>query len=177
MHFLRWCRRLLLAMVWCWAGAASALSLSFTTQDLSDGGGAADLWQLDFSFEGELAAFHGFSVSFDATAFSGLAVSQVPVMFTPLVFDPDPVLGVPGIVQMTAEAGVPANTRASFSVQFTRLGALPTALPFDTFDDSFNVVATGVALAVPEPSTALMLVAGGLLLARRGRPRTAGVTG
>lgn len=177
MHFLRCCRQIMLAVVCCWAGAASAVSLSFTAQDLPDGGGAGDLWQLDFSFEGEFTAFHGFSVFFDPTAFSGLVASQVPAVFTPLVYDPDPVLGLSGIVQMTAEAGVAANTRASFSVQFTRLASVPAALTFETFDDNFNIVGGGVALAVPEPSTALMLAAGGLVLLVRRARRPAGLPG
>ena len=130
--------------------------------------------------DGSPAVINNFTVYFPETSFAALALRSSPAGWDSLVVQPDLALHSAGFLDSLAlGSGITTGTsRGGFGVQFTFLDqGTPQALKFDVNDASFNPIFSGVTtavVAIPEPETAWLMLAGlGLFAARRMRkPQT-----
>lgn len=165
------CGIVLLAL--CSAGtAADAQSLTFTRADVADVMPGEDLWQSTYTFAGSLEAFGGLNLMYGSTTYGTLDVMSVAPELTALVTQPDTGLGADGLITLTAASGQPLTYTTSFAVTYVKLAPLGDSHPYEIFDGNFNVVGGGSATlmsAVPEPTSAALLLGGTLWLAMRRR--------
>ncbi|MEO6747699.1 MAG: PEP-CTERM sorting domain-containing protein [Caldimonas sp.] len=139
-------------------------------------------WLVDFvvTGDGSPAVINNFTVYFPETSFAGLALTGNPSGWDSLVVQPDVALHSAGFLDSLAlGSGITTGTsRGGFEVRFTFLGqGNPQALKFDVNDAAFNPIFSGVTsavVAIPEPETAWLMLAGlGLFAARFARkPQT-----
>lgn len=160
-------RAAILSAFFC--GAAQAVSLSATAVDLPDVVVGQDLWQLDYSLGGPLAAFNGVNLVFPFADFADLSVVTAPASDVASALSPtDAPSSTDGLLTLTAQTDLTSAYATSFSVSFTKLtsnGFGPQS--FEVFDDSFNVIESGTfaVTPVPEPSSAALLLLGAFAVA------------
>lgn len=172
----RFVSRALLLAALSLSAPAHAVTIEYQASDLPNAVGDPDLWRYVYRVTATFAAFSGFNVLFDPKLYSQL---QDPppapnAQWNVLTAPPDATLPADGLYTAIAQQAS-ASLADAFTVDFVWLGAgAPAAQPFEVFDDSFNIIATGQtvapgASAIPEPGS-LLLLAGALgLLARRAR--------
>lgn len=144
--------------------SAHATTIQYQATDLPDTVPGDDLWEYvylveDFTFNQD----YGFSVFFDHTAYAGIE-SPPPTVnadWDVIALQPDTGLPDDGLYDAMALTDG-ASLADAFVVRFVWLGSgSPRSQPFEVYGPGFDVIETGAT--VPEPSTAL-LVAGGVLL-------------
>ena len=132
-------------------------------------------WLADFvvTGDGSPAVINNFTVYFPETSFAALALAGNPAGWDSLVVQPDAALHAAGFLDSLAlGSGIATGaSRGGFEVRFTFLGqGNPQALKFDVNDANFSPVfsgATSTVVAIPEPETAWLMLAGlGLFVAR-----------
>ncbi len=162
----------LVSILFC--GAAHAVTLSATAVDLPDVVAGEDLWQLDYSLVGPLAAFNGVNLIFPFADFSGLAVVTEPAADLLSALSPtDAPSSTDGLLALQAQSDLDSAYATSFSVSFTKLsGNALGPQSFEVFDDGFNIVDSGTLTVtigppspVPEPSNVALFVLGAAAVA------------
>ena len=145
------------------SGPAGAVTIAYQAVDLPDTALGQDLWQYQYTVGGTFQQFAGFNVIFPSASYDGLdpapaspngdwQVQTIPV---------DQTLPADGIYSTTALVGSPALANA-FVIDFLWSGAgRPGPQSFEVVDQNFNVTTTGGTAPIPEPSTLLLLLAGG----------------
>lgn len=177
--------RVLCAALWC-AGAAQAADIDYALTSLG-----SDLWRYDYTLVNSAGSpgFDEFTVYFDLPGTREIIAFTAPVGWNALVVPVDPDLPASGFFDAVHIAGVVAvgSGTSGFSVEFrTAAGVSPGAQRFElAVSDPFQVVASGITTAVPEPSSYALMLAGlgvltlgGRVQARRATPaRGAGAGG
>jgi len=167
-------RQLAVAALTCAAmGSAAAATIEVTRTDLPDTTPGQDLWRSVYTFTGPLTAAAGFTLLFDATMYADLVVTRRPAELDATVTQPDAALPADGLVSLTAQSTTTSAYMAEVVVEHLLLARPAAAQPFEVFDDTFNITATGTTTSpstgqVPEPAT-WALVAAAWLVARRQR--------
>lgn len=110
----------------------------------------------------------GFSLYFSENIFSDLAIITSPTNWDSIVLQPDFLLGA-GLFDSYNPAGLAAGFAR---LSFTYLADVPfQALAYDLYDADFQVIASGtttnVTAAVPESSSAILLMFGLIALGLR----------
>jgi hypothetical protein len=156
------------------ASATQAATVLYTATDLADTTLGEDLWLYeyrvsDFAF----GSGEGFNITFDRALYTKLQ-NPPPLVnadWDVLTLQPDLALSSNGIYDALALRAAPSLAN-DFRVTAVWLGTgTPGAQPFTIHDASFGTIATGQTAPVPEPTTAVLLLFGSWLCARR-RPRT-----
>lgn len=168
--------RMLCAALWC-AGAAQAADIDYALTSLG-----SDLWRYDYTLVNSAGSpsFDEFTVYFDLPDAQKIIAFTAPVGWNALVVPVDPNLPASGFFDAVHIAGVIAagSGTSGFSVEFrAAAGVSPGTQRFElVVSDPFQVVASGITTAVPEPSSyALMLAGLGVLtLGARVQARSAG---
>ncbi|MEO8859557.1 MAG: PEP-CTERM sorting domain-containing protein [Burkholderiaceae bacterium] len=152
------------------AGSAMSQVLTYTRTDLPDVG-TGDAWQYSYTFSGMLENFGGINLVYSPGAYANLSIASVPPIGTDFfdpatVMQPDTAAPADGLITLTSNAARSASYSTHFVVNFDKTGDLGDSHPFEVFDSSFNATSgtAMLAAAVPEPSSALMLVFGMLLV-------------
>jgi hypothetical protein len=140
------------------------------------------LWELALTVgnDGAPAEIGHFTVYFDESLFSALQLTSSPAGWDSLVIQPD--LAIPAAGYLDALVTPPqaplaaGQSQGGFKLSFAYSGiGAPGSLPFDIVSENYDVLYHGQTVAVPEPATALLgLAGGGLLLARLRRRAPAG---
>lgn len=145
--------------------AWAAPGVTYVATDIADTNLGEDLWSYDYLITGPLDSFQSVNLLFASDAYAGISVKSFAPDLSPTVTDPVPGLGADGQVNVTMLANLPTDSTAGLSVQFVWTGGgVPAAQAFELLDDQFNVMTTGVTSAVPEVSTAALLLGGLMLL-------------
>jgi len=154
------------------AGAAASNTVTFFASDLTDTTAGQDLWRYDYQIGGPIDAFGSVNLLFPANNYSELMVLSAAADFAPSLVQPDSGLGTDGILYATHTFGLAAATTAPLSLSFvwTSTG-MPGSQAFEVIDGQGALMATGVTTAVPEPSSALLMIGGlvGVAALRRRR--------
>jgi hypothetical protein len=146
-----------------------AASVTFSSIDIPDLVPGVDLRENRYVFSGALDAGGGLTLSFNPGNFADLSLFAYPPDLDLLVTQPDSTLVADGLVTLTAQSAHPSAYVAGFVVDYRQLAASPPGQAFELFDADFNVIATGQALSVPEPATALLIGWTGFFVLRRAR--------
>ena len=155
-------------------GAAQAVTLSATAFDLPDVVAGQDLWQLDYSLGGPLAAFNGVNLTFTFADFDALTMVTAPGVDLLSTLSPtDAPSSTDGVLTLTAQAALNSAYATNFSASFTKLtGNAFGPQSFEVFDETFAVIGTGTLAVtigspppVPEPSEAALLLLGAVAVA------------
>lgn len=151
------------------AASSMADSITYTVDNIS-----GDTWQYNYTIDNSAGSFdiEEFTIYFDFDLFENLVVVASPADWDPFVIQTDPGIPDDGFFDALFLA-VPlavGDMLGGFSVQFDFLGmGTPGSQFFEIVDpNTFDVLAEGLTMAqdvvpVPEPTTAV-LVATGLLL-------------
>lgn len=133
----------------------------------------ADKWQYDYTLvnpDGSLS-FDEITVFFALPAVQSIASFAAPSGWDGIVAQPDSAIPADGFVDWLRAAGpVPSATRTSgFSVVFEVAGgALPAVQSFQLVNSNgpngFEVVASGITSAVPEPGAVALMIPGVLVV-------------
>lgn len=167
-----------------WAQCTGSLATTVTSHYSPLGSNA---WSVEFTVlnDGPLAEVGGFTIFFPETEFAGLSLNGSPATWDSLVIQPDLGLPAAGFLDAFAIATIDrlaiGDAIGGFRMEFSFRGQQqPAALAFDIVDSSYNAVASGQTLAtylpppaVPEPSSALLLLAGVALSVQASRSRLA----
>lgn len=147
------------ALLCAMAVHAAAPAVSYRALDLADTTAGQDLWQIDFTVTGGLALFESVNILFDAASYAGIGVLGGDARLSIQAIDPLPALPADGSLTLTATEAVPSPVFASAQVVWSGTGT-PGSQAFEVLDDQFNVTATGMTSAVPEPSAWLLWALG-----------------
>ncbi|MEY4764986.1 MAG: hypothetical protein RI907_1659 [Pseudomonadota bacterium] len=142
---------------------AHAISVQTQATDLPDLALGQDLWRVDYTVKGALAAGDVLNLLFDAQTFGQIKVlgSSAGSQLDALLIQPDAQLQADGELLLTALSGTTANDLGSWRVQVVSLtGQAPAAQRYEWLDADFNVRSTGLTSAVPEPSAAWLALIG-----------------
>jgi len=141
-------------------------TLRYTLADLPDNVPGDDLWEYSYVFDGfNFQANQGFSIYFDPTLFKDLQNPRPTAspQWNMLAVQRDVVLNQPGYLDGQALVNGPTFP-GPFQVAFVWLGlGVPAAQPFDIYDSNFQTLFSGSSV-VPEPSSVMLAVVGGLML-------------
>jgi hypothetical protein len=147
------------------AGSAESATVQTSVHQLGP------LWALDLMLvnDGAPADIGHFTVYFDESLFSALQLTGSPVGWDSLVIAPDLAIPAAGYLdalvippQLPLAAG---QSQGGFTLSFAYSGVgVPGTLPFDIVSDTYDVLYHGQTVAVPEPATALLGLAGGALM-------------
>lgn len=165
--------RILLGFLLLFSSSSFAIPIHSTVENLS-----GDRWQYNYTVSNESSGadsyvIEAFVVIFDLGLFENLTLEASPDNWDSFVIEPDDSLPDDGYLDTLLWSGsgiAPGAMLAGFSVAFDFLGAgtpgsqffeILDPFTFDTLDDGFSSVEAVVA--VPEPSS-LMLIVTGLLL-------------
>lgn len=155
--------------------AAQATGIDYSLTSLG-----SDIWRYDYKLDNTSAGpgFDEITLYFDLPGTQEIISFAVPAGWSGLVLPIDPGLPASGFVDAVHNAGLVAagSTVSGFSVEFRHAtGMTPGAQSFElAVSAPFQVVASGLTTAVPEPATyALMLSGLGVLawVGRRPRPK------
>ena len=115
---------------------------------------------------------------YDFQFFTDLNLADAPASWSPFVSQPDPGFNDDGIVDLLFDAGLAlGEMQEPFTVEFTWLGTgAPSGIQtFELYDDSFNLLQTGITSPVPAPAPAPapapLLLGLALLVLFRRRPQ------
>ena len=149
----------------CIGSAANAANINYKATNLPDINVGEDLWEYTYTVSNHLFnTINGFSIFFNPQDYSNLA-DPAPAVNTDwdiAVFQPDNALPDDGIYDALSLTNG-ASLADSFTVSFIYTGnASPGIQPYEIFDDTFNIVASGLTTTVPVP-TSLLLLASGLM--------------
>lgn len=157
-------------------GDASALPLApvqivAEPVDLADAAAGEDLWLFRYTvsgFDASIAA--GLSIFFDDATTSALDPSGLaPAAWDVLVLQPDPALQADGLFDALA-LFPPGSPSGPLEVAFVWSGVgAPGAQAFALYDGDFATIASGFTTVVPEPGSALLVMAGLACLGLRRR--------
>lgn len=139
--------------------------------DTIDNPGDPNRMKYIYHLDAATPANYGLTFYFDASSFADIeAVTPSGSDWFATVSQPDPGASLAGLSSFLALSNIPAGMD-QFEVNFTWLGTgTPGAQAYEQFDDQFSIIASGrtaLTSEVPEPSTALLFIAGAVLLARR----------
>ncbi len=145
---------------------ANAINIVYEATDLADTSVGQDLWKYtytvsDYSF----IANNGFSIFFDHQLYSNLEdpAPLVNADWNILVLQPDDLLPDDGKYDALSLTNG-ASLVDQFVVSYLWSGnGTPGAQSYEIYDNSFNVVASGITQStqpVPEPATIIMLTIG-----------------
>ncbi len=171
----------LLGSALAWAGAASALTISFTAVNLANTSPGQDLWRYQYTLNGAVSQFDVIRLSFDDQLYGTLSNGQ-PSTSTSLQVQPllQPATGIDGSFALRVIGpSTVYSDRSGVSVDVVWKGVgTPGAQPFALLSQSGATLLTGTTSTVPEPTGTAMMALGLLWLAsrqarRRGRPRAA----
>lgn len=173
--------KLLVSPLLLWLAFASAVKAAVIESVYTSLGG--NHWSVAFSVkhDAEPVPINEFTIYFPESLFSNLQLQASPDTWDSLVIQPDlllPAAGfLDGLVLDARDALTRGRSQGGFLVSFDFLAAgLPSSLHFETLDDAFRVIGTGVTVVavtdVPEPPVYATLVLAGLALLTRGLLRT-----
>jgi MYXO-CTERM domain-containing protein len=139
--------------------------IRFQATDLVDQVQGQDLWRYDYQLGAiPLKANEGFTIYFDAARYENLQ-NPPPVPngdLDAITIQPDPILQADGFYDVLATVDDP-SLAGDFSVSFIWKGSgVPGAQNFEIYNTSFQVIASGVTVVVPEPAVAASIMAVGL---------------
>lgn len=166
-------RQFAVLAVMCILFAASARATTVTYEAAHLGGSQ---WRYDYSISNDTlaVAIEEFTVFFDHTLYANLAAASGATGWDLLLIAPDAAIPAAGYFDALALAGGIAAkaTLAGFSVTFDYFGTgAPAAQVFSVLDPvTFTELDQGttvVASAVPEPTSAMLMLAGLLLMSLR----------
>lgn len=167
-------RGTLLALCLLLTPAAQALTITHVAQDMADVNPGEDLWRYTYQVSGHtFTAGEGFSIFFDPTLFGALSNPTGNADWDILTLQPDPILPGDGLFDALALVNG-ASLADPFSVDVVWLGqGAPGGQAFVLYDETFATIGSGISVSggtVPEPATALLMLAGlgALSRARRG---------
>ena len=156
--------------------AHAATSISATPVHLANVVPGEDLWSYDYSLNGSFAQYEGVNLLYSPARYRNLSILHAPNsgQWLPTISPPDSALPADGLLTLSALSANNAQN-LKFTVQFVLLGGgTPGVQNFEVFDGGFALTASGsttLAAAVPEPESAVLLLAGlammGALLNRR----------
>ena len=143
--------------------------------DLADPVGAPDMMELVYNIDNGFIAGGGFNLIYSPAQFADLQVTApLDANWFPSLTQPDAAAPLDGVLSYMALVDSAAGPR-TFTVTFTNVGSgKPGAQTYELFDDSFNVVGSGLTTpiaVVPELPLAAMLSAGLPLLGWLARRR------
>ena len=158
----------------CMASPAKAALITTNFSDLG-----SNQWTVDLTLanNSDNAGINEFSVYFSELFFSNLSIITSPQAWDSLVFQPDLFLGSTGVFDSyNPQALAFGSTQAGFTLVFTFLGqGAPSALPFDIIGADFLPTSSGTStnptVSVAEPSSALLMLLGCVLLGWSRRAR------
>lgn len=159
--------------------AARAGTIQFEARDLADVVAGEDLWEYEYFLSGfTFGANTGFTIYASEAVFMNLTIPTPPTAdWDAQVVEPDTTLASPGWYDALALQAAPSLS-GPFLMRFVWLGGpkTPGSQPFDIYEldslGNLTVVDDGrtVPRSLPEPATALLVVAGlGALRATRRR--------
>ena len=139
--------------------------IRFQATDLVDQVQGQDLWRYEYQLGAiPLKANEGFTIYFDAARYENLQ-NPPPVpngQLDAITIQPDPILQADGFYDVLATVDDP-SLAGDFSVSFVWKGSgVPGAQNFEIYNTSFQVIASGITVVVPEPAWAASLMAAGL---------------
>lgn len=154
-----------------WAAAAAlalAVPLASAATIYSNATQIADnKWSVEFNVvnDGSPAFITGLTVYFPQASFADLLLYRSPSGWDSLAISPDTALPAAGFFDtfvLDPLNGLGAGqSQGGFEIRFTYLGAgSPGAFAFDINDPAYNVLFSGMTVAVPEPTSALMALFG-----------------
>ncbi|RPI44380.1 MAG: hypothetical protein EHM59_12980 [Betaproteobacteria bacterium] len=150
------------------AWASAATSIVYQATNLDDTVTGQDRWQYSYLVSGTFSPFDSIWILFDPSRVESFApVSQPDSSWLTDTVAPTPVIPADGIyMAQTMSGGAVAS--APFAVEFVRLdNESPGAQAFEVYDGNFNFLGEGMTSPIPEPRSALLLVAGLLVVAAR----------
>lgn len=153
---------------------SAAPDVAYLATDLPDVVPGEDLWSYDYTITGALGSFESINLLFSPGNYgAGLSVTYSDASLSALVTPPMSAPAADGLVSLTAIDPMATGALAKVGVQFAWLsGGAPGAQPFEVLDDQFNLVSTGMTSAVPEVSSAALLLSGLLPLLPLARRRS-----
>jgi hypothetical protein len=151
----------------------ASAGLTYEIVDVADPTPAVNRVKTIYHLDGAFAMFGGFNVLFDPALYANVTLTSPlgPDWFAITFQQPDAGLGLDGILNYLALNDI-ADATAAFEVEYDYLVAgVPGPQPYELYDASLNVTAARTtafgAVAVPEPATSALILAGLLLLSRR----------
>lgn len=154
-------------------------ALTYEAVDVPDTIVGVNRMKYTYHLDGAFTAFQGFTLIYDSMRYANLAGT------TPLGAEWDQVIIQPGLpgtfdgLQFNTALANIVDATATFEVEFDWSGVgLPGPQPYEVFDDQFNLISASrttpfaVVASVPEPDTLFLVLAGLLLLLRRGQRRS-----
>lgn len=157
------------------ANAAHALSITGTPERLGVAPGGDPAWRLDLVVRNETLPFavREFTIFVPHEAAGSISLVNAPEDWDWIVIQPDPFLPDDGFVDgLALGTGLAiGDAPLSLSLELSWLGgAVPAGLIFDVVDPtSFETLARGEVVVVPEASSAILLALGFTALAARRR--------
>lgn len=128
---------------------------------------AGSTWAVDIGIanSGTLPEIQAFTVYFSEALYADLVLTDSPAEWDSIVVEPDQAIPAAGFfdsfVLDPLMALRPGDEQGGFRVEFTLIGAAaPDHLPFDIYDENFQVLESGMTVAsvngVPEPASILL---------------------
>ena len=160
-----WISALIMGLLCSIGTNASAITISYTTQDLG-----GNTWEYSYFVDDYTPiADHGFTIYFDYGLYQDITPISASADWDMLAWDSDLIFGFPEPGAYDALALVDgASLVDPFKVEFTWLGGSAGAgnQYFETYDSGWNILESGntapASAPVPEPAT-FMLIGTGLI--------------